>query len=426
MRTNRYRPLTLKLCEWAAIEYLQHKWSRHDTLDFIEKVVGIPRDEMELAVTSDCRTYLVGEAIEGIGLFLYEIATELIENGKEPDDFMEPVTVSKRKDGATGKERDIATLCITHQLLEHLCKVMLEPLFNARILQVQHASIPGRGQVQMKSQIHTYLASGKLDTDVQAKADTVHAYENTKYDLCLMLVKKEAPRAHDAIILLEYLGTLAPGGHLIIGGYLDAWLFNFVASYALRFMIRSGRTRRGKFISDITRVSAYMDDFVILAKTKSGIERCMRATQKYMRETLGLEIVLKVEPTSTQHLVDAAGYQIGKDVVIIRKTIWKRIRRVLLRAYEQLKRTGTLRIKVARKIISYNGYFHQTNSQKLQKEYHTAELMRMARRVVRFHAYLHRKRRKERNNALQNSVNRRTGKSSIRSVPGQNACLAHG
>lgn len=399
----------MEICEWAAIEYLQHKWKRRDTLEFIEKVVGIPRDEMELAVESDRRGYLVGEAIEGIGLFLYEIATELTEYGNEPDDFMEPVVVSKRKDGSTGKERDIATLCITHQLLEHLCKLMLEPLFKARIMQTQHASIPGRGQTSMKRQIHGYLRSGKIDTDWQAKADTVHAYQNTMYDLCIKLVTMESTRAHDAIVLLKYLGKLAPGGHLIIGGYLDAWLFNFVASYALRFMISSGRTRRGRFIHDITRVPAYMDDFVILAKTKSGIERCLRATQRYMRDVLGLEIILKVEPTSTEHLVDAAGFQIGKDVVIIRKMIWKNIRRVFLRAYEQLKSTGTLRIKVARKIISYNGYFRQTNSQKLQVKYHVAELMRMARRVVRFHAYLYRKRRKERNNALQISVNRRTG-----------------
>lgn len=406
MRTNRYRPLTLQLCEWAAIEYFQHKWTRFENLRFIEKVVGIPQNQLELAVTSDYRANLVGEAIEGVGLFLYGIAEDLIHYGIEPDDFMEEAKVERRRDGATGKERDIATLCITHQLLEHLCKLMIEPLLHARITQTQHASIPCRGQISMKNQIHRSIVSGKVDTEFFAKTDVVHAYQNTMYELCIRIVRTESPRARDAIILMEYLAKLAPGGHLIIGGYLDAWLFNLVASYAIRFMEEQGRTRRGKFLPDISGVKAYMDDFVITAKTKSGIERCVKKTKVFMREHLGLDIVMKVEPCRTEgKLIDAAGYQIGKDHCIIRKTTWKRIRRTLIDAAKQIRNIGTLRIRTARKIISYNGYFQQTNSYKLQEKYEVAKLMRMARRVVRFHGWLYRRRRKERNNALLIAVN---------------------
>lgn len=404
MRTNRYNPLTENLCECAVIEYFRHKWTRHENLEFVEKVVGIPRYQMELAVTSDYRSNLIGEAIDGVGLFLYGVVCDLIHEGIEPDDFMEPVTVSRRKDGTTGKERDIATLCITHQLLEHLEKLMLEPLLKARITHTQHASIPCRGQTSIKRQIHRYLASGAIETEAFAKTDVVHAYQNTSYSLCIDIVKKESPRANDAIILLRYLEKLAPGGHLIIGGYLDAWLFNLVASYALRFMESQGRFRRGKFIKDISRVSAYMDDFVILAKTASGIQRCVRKTRKFMIENLGLDIVVKVDPTPTTRLIDSAGYQIGKDHCIIRKMNWKRIRRSLLKAEKELSEIGTLRIETARKIISYNGYFKQTNSQKLQEKYEVSKLMRIARRVSRFHGWLYRKRRKERNNALLKSV----------------------
>lgn len=44
----------------------------------------------------------------------------------------------------------------------------------------------------------------------------------------------------------EIFKSVAPGGHLIIGGYLDAWLFNFVMSYAIRYLYTLGSTRRGK------------------------------------------------------------------------------------------------------------------------------------------------------------------------------------
>lgn len=56
----------------------------------------------------------------------------------------------------------------------------------------------------------------------------------------------EIPKARYAIGLLKYLKSVAPGGHLIIGGYLDAWLFNFAMSYAIRYLYTLGSTRRGK------------------------------------------------------------------------------------------------------------------------------------------------------------------------------------
>ena len=59
------------------------------------------------------------------------------------------------------------------------------------------------------------------------KTDVVNAYASLKYDVCIELVMMEIPKARYAIGLLKYLKSVAPGGHLIIGVYLDAWLFNF-------------------------------------------------------------------------------------------------------------------------------------------------------------------------------------------------------
>jgi hypothetical protein len=38
----------------------------------------------------------------------------------------------------------------------------------------------------------------------------------------IAVLKKEIPSARQLIAVMEYLGTIAPDGHLIIGGYLDA------------------------------------------------------------------------------------------------------------------------------------------------------------------------------------------------------------
>ena len=411
MRTNRFQAVDQDLCEYAVIKCFCHKWLRNDILRFIEKTAGIPKEQMILAVATDYRPYLVGEAIESVGTFLYQVVTELFDgNAEEIDDHMVPVRVDQRIDGITRKMRDVATLCIMHQLLEHLAKLMLEPLLKARIKQTQHASIQGRGQTSMKNQIARYLMADSIDSNEFAKTDVKGAYKHTKYSVVIRIIEGEIPRGRNVITLIKYLARWAPGGHLIIGGYLDAWLFNFVASYALRFLEASGRMRRGRFIKDVSKVSAYMDDFVVIAKTKSGLKRAIRETSEWMKREMELELVVKVPPTKTT-LIDAAGYQIGRDRTVIRKVIWKRVRRACLRAWTMFQKTGKLRVWMARKIIAYNGYFRQTNSRSAQKAYHVAELVRIAKRAVRFHAWLANQKRKEKYDALLSRVNGKAGKS---------------
>lgn len=150
MHTKRYRKLTQQLCEEAVEECFKGKWRRNDVLTFIEKYAGISRIDIKIDDLSGSKRYK-NEAVEAIGIMLLGTVEDLIEYGIEPEDMV-PVVIRKRPDGMTGKVRDIALLCIMHQLLGHVEKLMLEPLFNARLLPTQHASIPHRGQTLLKDQ----------------------------------------------------------------------------------------------------------------------------------------------------------------------------------------------------------------------------------------------------------------------------------
>ena len=404
MRTNRFKPLSLQLCEFAVIECFRRKWTRGDVLSFIEKTVGIPRDEIILAHHTDFQTYHINEAIEGVGLFLYGIAEDLLVYDNPPEDFMLPVTVEKRRDGTTGKIRDIASLCILHQLLEHLAKLMMEPLLKAKILPTQHASIPGRGQTSMKRQVQRFLRRNKLGISRFSKTDVKQAYKNTSYELCISLVEKEIPRAKDLIKLLRYLATLAPGGYLIIGGYLDAWLFNFVASYIMKVGMGITFRRRDRILHCLIRIGSYMDDFILFSTSVKRLYIAIKGMQNWAKDNFHMELTIKVQPCSVLEGVDVAGYIIRYDRIKIRKSIWRRMRRVYIRAYHQLKSKGTIRIGLARKIVAYNGYINQSNSQYIYEKYHLREMTRVSRRVVRFHNWFEKKQRKETLNALRECV----------------------
>ncbi len=403
MHTKRFKPLSLDLCENAVRECFDGKWKRRDVLAFVEKYAGIQRHEILLEYLTHDRT-VREEAIHAIGLYLWDVLEDLAA-GHEPDDIV-PVKIRQRPDGMTGKIRDIALLCILHQLIGHVAKLMLEPLFKARLLPTQHASIPGHGQTRLKDQVRRLFLSD-IGIRYFQKTDVVHAYASLQYSVVVDLVRKECPKAHDLICLLEYLGRLAPDGHLIIGGYLDAWLFNFAMSYAIRYVYTLGETRRGKFIRYVIRVESFMDDFSLLSASIKGIKRASAALEVWMRENLqldikyttGIEKLLSVEEEKRRRtlekpaargvpVLDMAGFKIARTHTKIRGRVFLKARRQFLRGYEELKRTGTIRDVRAKKLISYNSYVKQTNSNKLKEKYHIEELMTVAATVRGFHSWL--------------------------------------
>lgn len=405
MHHKRYRKLSPQLYKEAVLACFKNKWERKDVLLFIAKYVGIQPYQMKLDTLNKERP-LKWEAVDSIALILQGIVEDLVEYGIEPDD-MEPVKVRHWPDGMTGKMRDIALLCIWHQLLGHVAKLMLDPLFHARILPTQHASIPGHGQTRLKNQTAKFFRSDALKIRDVQKTDVVHAYQTTKYSVVIGIIKEELPSAHELHAILGYLEKLAPGGHLIIGGYIDAWLFNFAMSYGLRYLKRLNFLRRDKAIPYIKRTETFMDDFALMSSSRKGLQRAGPALEKWMRTHLQVEIryttgIIELIPAEEEcrrrlekspakrgvPALDMAGYKISRTHIRIRPRVFKRARRNYMRAWDEYKKIGSISRKRAQALIAYYGYFKQTDSRKAKDKYHVEELHELAKKVSGFYGRL--------------------------------------
>lgn len=422
MHSKRFRKPDKQLYFYkeAVWSCFRHKWRRRDILQFIEEYGGVDRKKIIEETLKDGNACVHrDEASWNIAYTLSDIVDDLVLRDIEPED-MEPVIIRRRPDGMTGKMRDIAMLCILHQFLEHVAFQMIEPLIRAKLFPTQHASIPKRGQTKLKDQTHNFLLRESLGITNIQKTDVVHAYATLQYSVIVEILRKEIPKAKTAIRLVGYLGKLAPGGHLIIGGYLDAWLFNFAMSYAIEHLYSLTTKRRNKITPKVIRVETYMDDFAIMTASVKNMKIALKELKKYCNKNLGVDIrettgIIKILPVEEEKrrknlpkpsqrgvpMLDMAGYRISRSHVIIRRRVWKKTRRQLMRAWIEYKETGTLPKKRAQKLIAYNGYIKQTDSRKIQEKYHTAELMKMAKRISRHHSYLDRMRRKEQINDLQ-------------------------
>ena len=395
---NLFRSLSHDLC-WLAVDACwQGKWRRNDVLTDIEEWTGYAREELWRAELAHGGTPygLKYEIMEERADALLEMIEDICL-GREVE--IDPPVAEPRRDGATGKIREIAYLCMQHQLLGHAVKLGLEPLFQARILPWQHASLPERGQTGLVRQARRYL-NRRLGIRCGIKTDCTSAYASTMYeDLCEVL-RQEIPRGKWIHACMRKLAQLAPGGHLIIGGYLDAWLFNWLMSYALRHVMALYRSRRGNRIPLVIRCETYMDDFCLMGRSESGLQAAVKELQKWLweehrirlRATTGV-IRLWSVAEERQHkerkspagrgcpAIDMAGYCISRSHIRLRKRNARRCLRILRRAWAEYQRTGTMKRQRAGSVIALCGLAEGSDCYQLMHKYHGYELKRIAKRI---------------------------------------------
>ncbi len=334
-----------------------------------------------------------------------------IQRGEDPE--LDPVSVKPRRDGGTGKIRDIAVLCYRHQLLGHTVKAGIEKLLKARILPTQHASIPDKGQTGLARQVKRML-NRKLGIKYFQKMDGVHAYASIQYSKASDLIRKEIPRAKWIHACMKALGDAAPGGYLIIGGYIDAWLFNYVMSYALRYVLSLKKSRRGNEYPLIIRAVTFMDDVILMARSESGLKQAVKKLSEWLADQYGMASrtttsILRIgtieeEKERKAHTgawrgvtaIDAGGFRISRTHTTIRKRNVPRIVRCFSRAWDEYQRTGTIKRQRACQIISRNGMIRNADCRKFIGKYHVVQLMRVARRVQAYWSRDAARKRKER------------------------------
>lgn len=408
---QRYNEITDNLCMQAVRDCFRGKWYRNDVSCVIEEYAGIRRRDIAKESTQGNSTQLKNEAIKNIG---YEIQNRLtrLQNGDANALDLDPVQFRFEKDGMNGKVRKIAYCCVFHQIFNHLATLALMPLFRAKILPTQYASIPHKGQTGLKNYVIKALRRKKFNIRYAKKTDVVHAYESTMYSVVIDIIEKEIPSAKLLLLLLKALAKMSPEGCLIIGGYLDAWLFNFLMSYALRYALSQSKTKRGKKTRLIKVVVSFMDDFGFTGSRAQDIENTIKLVNDYLLQNFGLRLKRGKETAFLSFaeekqrrkqthpsargcpIFDIGGYQMHRSYITIRKAIFLRARRAFLRAMVQLRKFGRLCLQIAQRINAYFGYFKNSNSKKARQKYCIDKLHEIAKQTISYYQKLKNKKRR--------------------------------
>ena len=395
---KRHLPLTHELCERAILDAYRKKWKRRDYAATIEKYGGVDRVRIKKEAESGIWNLRL-EAVHSVALEMEQRVEDLL-SGDAPDLDLDPVKTFYRIDGISMKQRELSSCCPLHQCFSHLAVLALAPLFRSRLYPWQYASLPKKGQVKLKQQVEKWLRRKSLGIRHAIKLDVKSAYKSTKHEMVMKLLRKDIPANAWVMPVVLCLMQMSGDGGLLIGGYLEAWLFNLVASYMLARALSYRKVRRGESRTLVVRAVNYADDFALLGRRWADIQSAANKLTKWSAEELGLMIkpersrvnfLTAAEEHARRHCagaargcqgLDMAGFVMHRTYTTIRAKIYVRARRQYLRAQKDIDETGRVKLWRARKLISYNGYFKRTKSRKAQERLDQKRLVKAARCTV--------------------------------------------
>ena len=227
------------------------------------------------------------------------------------------------------------------------------------------------------------------------------SYAHTKQAVVMDILRREIPSATWLLAVINCLLAMAPGEGLLIGGYLEAWLFNLVASYMLVKVLSYAKTRRGASTPFVTRSGGYMDDLVLLGRRWADIQSAARKLTKWALAEFGLTIKTEwvrvdflsaAEEHQRRHMtgaakgcpgLDMAGYVMHRTYTTIRPRIFLRARRQYIRAKADVSRNGYVPVWRSYKLVSYNGYFDWTKSRAISEALKQKKLFTAAKVAIR-------------------------------------------
>lgn len=387
------KPATVNIEDWifnedAVVECFRNKRSRKDFQRLLCKTGKITKREIvEDQLNKDFKRTLEAES---------EVAKMLTQRIINRDLQLKPIRQFRRIDGLTQKIRDICQESPEQQVFEYIAVFALKPLFRAKIMQIQYGSIPNKGGVAGKRKIERLLRKKFHGKVVAVKGDVTKAYPSVTVPIVMEMLRRDVGKNK---VLLWFLGALMsnyPGNHLCIGGYLPAWLFNYVMAYVLRYIYGQAQMRRGKRNRLVYAVVCYADDFTIYGDV-SKLKKAMKKATIWAHDKFGLKIKgiwqfyqvasfdeerenLEERRKGSKKRtpgVDMMGYVVRRRYTIIRGRVFRRIRRQVLRAWNDYKSKGFVPWWRACRIAAYKGWVIYSNSLKFRRKYCFDELFKL-------------------------------------------------
>ena len=367
----------------ATYKCLKNKYKRNDTLELFSSISGLTKNQIY--------TIYYRYRKKGMRPFV-EILIDVLRNELINKDVnFIPIWYKDKIDACSGKLRHIGIQNIKHQIYDYIAIEGLQPLFK-RIGSHQYASIKGRGQIAGVRKIKRWVRNKSLK--YFAKLDIKKCYPSIPKDKLIEFLEKHIKNDMLIWLITILLNSFDKG--LSIGSFLSQYLCNVFLSQIYHFIghqhkIRKCRNGTYTSVSLVNHHLFYMDDIFLMGTCSKNLLKSIKLIISYCKEKLGLIIkenwfIRKIPFTKNKNedrtFIDMMGFNIYRNHITIRKSIFKRIRSVYMKVYKSWKTHKKISLQYSRKCLSYYGLFKNSDSFTAMKKYHVKDVMKICKKVV--------------------------------------------
>lgn len=259
-----------------------------------------------------------------------------------------------------GKERHLKIAPLIPDRIVHHCLVdVLEEYLQRLFIDNTYACVRGRGIHKCLQDLNRALQRDKRGTRYCLKIDIRHYYDNIDHEVLKRIIAKSV--GDKRLLRLIYLIIDSTEGKGIPIGFLTSQHF---ANWYL--------TPFDHWIKEVMRVRyyyRYMDDIVVLGRTKTELHELLEAMRRY----LGEELLLEIKPNWQIFPVDArsidfVGYKSNHYNVLVRASILKRYWRKLHKLQRNSKQCGGITFEQAvHELASHYGWLQHCDREHFEE-----------------------------------------------------------
>lgn len=259
-----------------------------------------------------------------------------------------------------GKERHLKIAPLIPDRIVHHCLVdVLEEYLQRLFIANTYACVRGRGIHKCLQDLNRALQRDKRGTRYCLKIDIRHYYDNIDHEVLKRIIAKSV--GDKRLLRLIYLIIDSTEGKGIPIGFLTSQHF---ANWYL--------TPFDHWIKEVMRVRyyyRYMDDIVVLGRTKTELHELLEAMRRY----LGEELLLEIKPNWQIFPVDArsidfVGYKSNHYNVLVRASILKRYWRKLHKLQHNSKQCGGITFEQAvHELASHYGWLQHCDREHFEE-----------------------------------------------------------
>lgn len=267
------------------------------------------------------------------------------------------LTTFKRRDGLSNKERLISrTKFYPDQIIHHALIQVISPIIKRGMYKYCCANIPKRGPVYAKRACEKFIRNDPINTKYCLKMDVKQFYPSIRLDV-LKTKLRRVIKDNETLWLLDSIIDSGNGG-LPIGSYTSQWLANFYLQDLDHFIKEKCQAKY---------LIRYADDIVVLGPNKRKLRKIKYKITSFFE--LKIKDNWRVFEITNSQCLDFVGYKMYREKTAIRKRIFRRLRRVMLKIKYQIDNHIKVITKLVRSFFAYYGYVKNSDSYFIQHTY---------------------------------------------------------